>query len=605
MTRVDEFDAFYSDSRRELLHQAYALTGDMAAATAAVEDAYARAWQHWPKVRTRDPLGYVRPEAWRLALLRHGTHLLRRRHHDAPDTDLLDALSELSTTSRRLVILQTLAGLDLAAAAREVGVTADSALETTDRAASATARRLGGTVAEVEARLDGLRRTTDATTLPRASRVRRAGRQRQRRNTVLAAIGSVAAVLGAGVFVTAPAPAGGSDEVAALRLQPDAATTAPRPPPRGSSGDLLLPATETTRLDPGRRWRALSTASDVSRTQAYAPCQARRFADRRLRAAWVRTFVASGPGRQRLVQAVEVSRTPSHAVAGMRRMVQWYAGCEEPRTQLLGAYAIHRDGPDDVVLTLRRWSQPVSTVTVGLSRSGVVTTALVHSVDQPHGPRPARFGDLMNESASMVCASSSGRCDILGEVRPRELPRTGEGAGFLGVVDLPPVARLATTWAGTEPVRANPNPSATLCDDADFTGGGVSRARSRVYVMPEARALPEEFGISETVGQFRSRAQAAAFMRQVAAQVRACPDRNVTADVGKAAQLRTGPLTATAWRISYEISSKRSLDYWLGFVRDGDRVAQIAFSSVGGFDISAVQFRALIDRAGQRLRELG
>jgi len=124
MTRVDEFDAFYSESRREVLHQVYALTGDLSASAAAVEDAYAHAWQHWPKVRRGDPLDYVRPEAWRGALLRHTAHLRRRRHADGADTALLDALADLSTSARRLVILQTLAGLDLSTAAREVGVTA-------------------------------------------------------------------------------------------------------------------------------------------------------------------------------------------------------------------------------------------------------------------------------------------------------------------------------------------------------------------------------------------------------------------------------------------------------------------------------------------------
>ena len=369
--------------------------------------------------------------------------------------------------------------------------------------------------------------------------------------------------------------------------------------------DQLLPATVTTRLDPERRWRTLSTALDVSRTQPYAPCQERRFADVRLRSAWVRSFAASGPERERLVQAVEVSRSSSRAAAGMRRMLQWYAGCEQARMQLLDAYAIRRDGPDDVVLVLRRWSRPVRTVTVGLSRSGVVTTAVVHTVDRPRGPGLARFGDLMNEVVSRVCTTSGGRCDTRGDVRPSTLPRTGEGAGFLGVVDLPPVARLTTTWAGTEPVRAAPNPTATLCDEADFVGAGATPARSRVYVMPEAKALPKEFGISETVGRFAKPSEAAGFLHRVAARIEGCPDRNVTADVAKVVQTRHGARTSVAWRISYEVSDTRSLHYWLAFVRDGNRLAQIAFSTARGFDISPSQLHALMERAGQRLREIG
>src|SRR5262245_63948961 len=75
MTRVDEFDAFYHDSRRQVLHQTNAATGDLTAAILAVQDAYAHAWQHWPKLRHSDPLSQVRPEAMRLATDRKSIRL--------------------------------------------------------------------------------------------------------------------------------------------------------------------------------------------------------------------------------------------------------------------------------------------------------------------------------------------------------------------------------------------------------------------------------------------------------------------------------------------------------------------------------------------------
>ena len=74
MVREETYDSFYRATRRHLLHQAFALTGDLPAAQSAVRDAYVGAWQHWRKVRRlEDPLDWVRPRAWPLAQ--------RRRQH--------------------------------------------------------------------------------------------------------------------------------------------------------------------------------------------------------------------------------------------------------------------------------------------------------------------------------------------------------------------------------------------------------------------------------------------------------------------------------------------------------------------------------------------
>ena len=50
MVREESYDSFYRATRRRLLHQAFALTGDLPAAQSAVRDAYVGAWQHWRKV---------------------------------------------------------------------------------------------------------------------------------------------------------------------------------------------------------------------------------------------------------------------------------------------------------------------------------------------------------------------------------------------------------------------------------------------------------------------------------------------------------------------------------------------------------------------------
>ena len=66
----DGFEAFYAGSYQRLLGQLFAVTGDLAEAENALQEAYARAFVRWPRVG-----GYDRPEAWvrrARALLRLG-----------------------------------------------------------------------------------------------------------------------------------------------------------------------------------------------------------------------------------------------------------------------------------------------------------------------------------------------------------------------------------------------------------------------------------------------------------------------------------------------------------------------------------------------------
>jgi DNA-directed RNA polymerase specialized sigma24 family protein len=67
----DDFDAFYNATSRRLLHQIYAMTGNLADAQDCMQEAFARAWQHWQQVRRADdPAAWVRTVAWRIAASR-------------------------------------------------------------------------------------------------------------------------------------------------------------------------------------------------------------------------------------------------------------------------------------------------------------------------------------------------------------------------------------------------------------------------------------------------------------------------------------------------------------------------------------------------------
>jgi DNA-directed RNA polymerase specialized sigma24 family protein len=606
MVREESFDSFYRATRRRVLHQTFALTGDLPAAQSAVREAYVGAWQHWRKVsRLDDPLDWVRPRAWQLGQRRHTARIWHRNKGMSEEHKaVLDALSTLPVAQRRVLLLTDLAGLDVGHAARELGVTRDAADLNRRHAETSFATALDVEPEVSLARLAGLDQLLEGATLPRGPIVRRAGRKRRQGQALVGAVAAVAVALGAGAFSYQPTASNAED----LRLvkpetpavQADLASTAP-------TGRNLLDRDQIRRLGLKQSWAVSGTSDNTAGDGINTVCQRSRFADPDGYAAMVRSFTAAGNPRRSAVQTVEVSKSQKQAEAAFGTTVGWYAGCRVGRLQVLNSYRVDNIGDEADVLMLKVWKKPVTTLSVAVARTGKVTTSTVGTTVGASPPPARQITQSLADSVAMLCARSGAEdCAKQPTYRVVPPPPSGEERGILAVADLPPVGRIRQPWVGTEPAPARVNPSATTCDRANFAGAGATTTRTRTYLIPEA-SLPARFGLSETYGVFRSTRAASRFLSDIRGMVGRCEKRDLATQVsGAHTERRRSPaLDLSSWDLQTEVNDKQKVRFRLGFVRVGRTVAQLTFAPAPSDDVTATTFRALLVRAGDRLRELG
>jgi RNA polymerase sigma-70 factor, ECF subfamily len=149
-----DFDDFYAGNYGRFVVQLYAVTGSLADAEDAVQEAFARASAHWGRIRQYDS-----PEAWvrRVALhvafsglrrARRVAEVLRRVPPPAPppapadSLGLVEALKALPLPLRQVLVLHYLADLPVERVAGELGIAVGTAKSRLSRAREALARRL-------------------------------------------------------------------------------------------------------------------------------------------------------------------------------------------------------------------------------------------------------------------------------------------------------------------------------------------------------------------------------------------------------------------------------------------------------------------------------
>jgi DNA-directed RNA polymerase specialized sigma24 family protein len=592
MPTAEEFDEFYVSTRRGLVHQTFALTGDLVASRTAVRDAYVAARHHWDKLgRSADPESWVRPRAWSIAQRRHSARPWHREKQvGAEQARTLEALQSLPDSQRRTLILSHLTDLPVADVAREVGRPLPVIADLFDAGTATLAEALECDPTDLGDRLRVLGEAADTVKLPRPTIIRRNGLRRRRNFAVVGSLVIAGITVGAGAFV--------------------AITPAAAPLPRASSlvtRAMLLSPTQIAALAPQQTWTTVSTDNNTqSKSGINTMCQAARFADPDGLGTLVRKFTSSGTPARSLVQTVEISNSPGAARQAYATTLGWYAGCTAARIQLVDAYTVTGLADQAQILRMRIPGSPDRSYVVGIARTGALTTSSVITT-QSTAPLPASLltGALASSVTDLCTSKVKGTCPSTVATTAAAPPSSGEAPGMLATADLPEITGVDYPWVGTKPTPATSvNNAATTCDNASFARSGSTGPLGRSFLIPAAK-LPARFGVSETIGKFSSPTVAAQFVSAIEAKMKSCPKRELSSIINDAEVKTTGDTSYGLWRLKNQVNkNQETVTFWMGVARVGSYVAQVNLTPVDKYDVSETTFAAMLLRARARLYEV-
>jgi hypothetical protein len=123
-------------------------------------------------------------------------------------------------------------------------------------------------------------------------------------------------------------------------------------------------------------------------------------------------------------------------------------------------------------------------------------------------------------------------------------------------------------------------------------------------VVPTADQVATIFGMTQTVGEFRSADAARDFVKGVRRSVATCNDRQLSLEVASSERRPLKRGSVDVWVVRAGTSESKALTFRMTLVRVGSSVTQLTFTPTRNYDVSPRRYDELARRAADRLNQL-
>lgn len=245
--------------------------------------------------------------------------------------------------------------------------------------------------------------------------------------------------------------------------------------------------------------------------------------------------------------------------------------------------------------------------TVLVSRTGRNLSVIDISAADP--VLPADVAAVAAQPLARLCSGGQGICPT----RPAlvaSVPAAGQHPGWLVEADLPRVTPGVGRWAASRP-DSKLTIVGSQCEAVALkqVEGVTASAQRTLLLADDPAAPPTVFGVDQVVYTFPDAKAAKSFADKTADNITNCAERTPTATIEKGPTVKGEGAEAIAYSgksflVTQDTGTAKSVLYRVGVVRVGQRVAYLLANPSTDFDFSDDQWRAILQRTGERVSQM-
>lgn len=229
-------------------------------------------------------------------------------------------------------------------------------------------------------------------------------------------------------------------------------------------------------------------------------------------------------------------------------------------------------------------------------------------VSAPDRVLPEDVAKVAAKPLSRLCSGGQGTCPSTPELAA-SVPAAGQNPGWLIEADLPRITPGAGRWAASRP-DSKLTIVGSQCEAVTLKQvEGVTASAQRTLLLADDPDAPTVFGVDQVVYTFPDAKAAKSLADKLSDNIGECSDTVPTASVDKGPSIKgegaeAVAFSGTSFRVTQQTSTTNSVSYRVGVIRVGERVTYLLANPSADFDFTDAQWKAILQRAGQRVSQM-
>ncbi len=319
-----------------------------------------------------------------------------------------------------------------------------------------------------------------------------------------------------------------------------------------------------------------------------------------------RVLTAENAGVDYVSHVVDSYPDRASAAQGYQQRMLQAGSCADTDALIVRSDTVTGLADHAFVTQIQVQGRTVENHTVLVSQTGRNLSMIDISATDPVPPEDVAA--VATKPLSRLCGGGQGTCPTTPEL-VTSIPAAGQNPGWLIEADLPRITPGAGRWAASRP-DSKLSIVGSQCEAVTLKKvEGVTASAQRTLLLADDPAAPTVFGVDQVVYTFPDAKTAKDFADKIDDNVGDCSKSVPTATVAKGPSVKGEGAEAIAFSgksflVTQQTGTDNSVTYRVGVVRVAERVAYLLANPSTDFDFTDAQWKAILQRTGERVSQM-